>query len=493
MTISFVIDYIDIYFMKNNYGLGILIVFLVINGYTPCMSQDKISSINEVTDAYIDKQMDNLVKAIHVPVFKNKVYNALDFGAVAGGKQDNTAFFAKVIDKCSLEGGGMVVIPKGQYLTGAIHLKSNVNLHLEEGCELLFITNPDAYLPVVHTSYEGNEIMNYSPLVYAYKQKNVALTGKGILNGQADKNNWWPWSGSKHYGHTEGTPSQNDAHNRDRLMRMVKNNVPLKERVFGKGYQYRTLFFQTVMCENVLVSGVTFVNAPFWIMHPFKSKHVTIDGVTVRSHGVNNDGCDPEYCSYVRIANCLFDTGDDCIAIKSGRNEDGRRVNIPSENIIVEDCVMKDGHGGVVIGSEISAGVRNVYVRNCKMDSPNLDRAIRIKSNTARGGFVHNVFVKDIEVGQVKECVLRINTSYGVYNEPEGTFMPDIKNIVLTNVKVKNGGKYALFVDGRKELPVKDVVFRNVTIDKVEEPYKIDNLESLKFSNTYINGKLYQD
>lgn len=472
-----------------------VVFYLVLMGnLTSCKPQDKMLLAKQnVGDEDIDAVMTAFVKIIKVPVFKDKVYNVTDFGAVANGKVDNTTVFAQAINKCSADGGGKVVIPKGQYVSGPIHLKSGVNLHLQEGCEILFKTDPDAYLPVVHTSYEGNEMMNYSPFIYAYKQNNIAVTGKGTLNGQADENNWWPWSGSKHYGHKEGTPSQTDAHNGARLKNMVVNNVPVEQRVFGKGHQFRPLFFQAVECENVLVQGVTFVNAPFWVLHPFKSKHITIDGVTVRSHGVNNDGCDPEYCSYVRIANCLFDTGDDCIAIKSGRNEDGRRVNIPSENIIVEDCIMKDGHGGVVIGSEISAGVRNVYVRNCKMDSPNLDRAIRIKSNTLRGGFVHNVYVNNIEVGQVKECVLRINTSYGGNSESGGAFFPDIKNIVLSNISVKNAGQYALFVDGRKEQPVKNVTFKNVTIDKAAEPFKIDNLESLKFVNTYINGKLYQD
>jgi polygalacturonase len=468
----------------------VIICSLMLNTILSCKAQT--NSITKNDDTAIDKEMSALVKHVIVPVFKDKTYNVSNYGAVAGGVKDNTAAFAKVINECSAAGGGKVVVPKGQYLTGPIHLKSGVNLHLEEGCEILFITDPKAYLPLVHTSYEGNEFMNYSPLIYAYKQENVAVTGKGILNGQADNNNWWPWSGFKDYGY-KGGPQHKDAHNKDRLMNFGKNGTPVDQRIFGEGYQFRVPFFETVECKNILVQGVTFINAPFWIIHPFKSQHITIDGVTVRSHGPNNDGCDPEYCSYVRIANSIFDTGDDCIAIKSGRNEDGRRVNIPSENIIIEDCIMKDGHGGVVIGSEISAGVRNVYVRNCKMDSPNLDRAIRIKSNTIRGGFVHNVYVTNIEIGQVKECVLRINTSYGVYDEPQGTFYPDIKNIVLSNIKVKNGGKYALFVDGRKELPVKNVTFKNVTIDKVQEPFKIDNIESLKFNNTYINGKLYND
>src|SRR5690606_10254051 len=217
---------------------------------------------------------------------------------------------------------------------------------------------------------------------------------------------------------------------------------------------------------------------------------ITVDGVTVRSHGPNNDGCNPEYSKNVHITNCLFDTGDDCIAIKSGRNNDGRRVNIPSENIVVENCEMKDGHGGVVMGSEISAGVRNVYVRNCKMDSPNLDRAIRIKTNTLRGGFVENVFVKNIQVGEVKEAVLKINTYYAIYDNQEGEFIPTIKNIHLEDVQVEKGGKYGILIKGREESPVQNVTIKNVTIKEAETPFLIENSEPVKYINTTINGVL---
>jgi polygalacturonase len=208
----------------------------------------------------------------------------------------------------------------------------------------------------------------------------------------------------------------------------------------------------------------------------------------VNSHGPNNDGCDPEYSTNVHITNCTFNTGDDCIAIKSGRNEDGRRVNIASENIVVENCDMKDGHGGVVMGSEISAGVRNVFVRNCKMDSPNLDRAIRIKTNTLRGGFLENLYVKNIQVGQVKEAVLKINTYYEVYGNQEGDFMPTIKNIYLQDINVEKSGKYGILIKGRPEALVQNVSLTNVHIKGAKTPFSIENSEPLKFRNTTING-----
>lgn len=465
-----------------------LLAVLVVSGlstFTSCNAQKPQVTANNPWD-----KAEAIIKAIEVPKFKNKNYNVVDFGAKADGTTKNTDAFKKAIEACSAGGGGKVVVPKGTFLTGAIHLKSNVNLYLEEGSEILFSTDTLDYLPMVHTSYEGVEIMNYSPLIYAKGQKNIAVTGKGTLNGQAGKTAWWPWCGAERYGHLENTPSQMSEHNLPDLRVMIETNVPVEKRLFGPSHQLRPLFFEVLECENILVQGVTFTNAPFWVMHPLKSNNITVDGVTVNSHGPNNDGCDPEYSKNILIKNCIFNTGDDCIAIKSGRNEDGRRVNIPSENIIVQDCIMKDGHGGVVIGSEISAGVRNVFVRNCHMDSPNLERVIRIKTNTLRGGFVEGVYVKDVEVGQVKEAVLKINTFYGIYANQEGNFMPRIENVLLENVYVKDGGKYGVLIKGREALPVKNITLKNVTIDKAGEAESIENAVNIQYINTHINGIL---
>ncbi|WP_455170238.1 glycoside hydrolase family 28 protein [Aegicerativicinus sediminis] len=446
-------------------------------------------STNNANDAWLTA--DAIVKSIAVPEFPDKTFNVIDYGAIGDGEFLNTVAFKKAIDDCNAKGGGMVVVPAGKFLTGPIHLRSNVNFHVSEGAEILFSKNHNDYLPVVHTSYEGVELMNYSPLIYAKNQRNIALTGKGILNGQAGNDNWWPWCGKDSYGYKEGDVKQIDPHNLPRLRTMNEEQTPVEDRVFGEGHQLRPLFFEPFECTNVLVKDVTFTNAPFWVMHPLKCTNVTVDGVTVSSHGPNNDGCDPEYSKNVHITNCVFDTGDDCIAIKSGRNNDGRRVAMPSENIVVENCEMKDGHGGVVMGSEISAGVRNVFVRNCKMDSPNLDRAIRIKTNTLRGGFVENVYVKNIEVGQVKEAVLRINTYYGIYANQEGEYLPRIQNINLEDVRVENGGKYGVLIKGREKLPVKKVTLKNVIIKNVDTPLSVENCEPINFINTLINNEKY--
>jgi polygalacturonase len=444
--------------------------------------------VSAVSDLDPWNKMDLIIKSIPETRFQNKDYPITDFGAVADGKTMNTAAFEKAIKTCAENGGGRVLVPNGKFLTGAIHLESNVNLHLEDKAEILFSINPKDY-PIVPTSWEGTEVMNYSPLIYAKNKTNVAITGKGTLNGQANSTNWWIWSGGKSYGWQKGIPSQNDPANREVLVDMAERGVPVAERVFGEGRYLRPSFVEFFECNTVLIKDVTIINAPFWILHPLKSNNIIIDGVTVNSHGPNNDGCDPEYSQNIIIKNCTFNTGDDCIAIKSGRDADGRRVAIPSKNIIVQNCKMIDGHGGVVIGSEISAGVNNVFVENCVMDSPNLDRAIRIKTNSKRGGVIEDIYVRNLEVGTVKECVLLATMYYNVYGSQTGNFIPVIRNINLENITVKNAGKYGVLAEGYKESPVENITLKNVIIKRADSVYKLKNVKNIKFINTYINEK----
>lgn len=448
---------------------------------------------NETVDDSPWGEMKQIVDNLKLPVFPDKTFNVIDFGAVSGGIVDNTAAFQKAIESCVENGGGKVLVPSGKYLTGPILLRSNVNLHIEEGAEILFSVNPKDYYPLIHTSFEGMELMNYSPLIYAYQQKNIAITGKGILNGQASNDNWWTWKGSREYGWVNGMPSQKDSLNLPKLMEMAQTGLPVLERIFGEGHFIRPNFIEPFECSNVLIQGVTILNAPFWVMHPIKCTNVIIDGVTVNSHGPNNDGCDPEYSKNVLIKNCTFNTGDDCIAIKSGRDAEGRRVAIKSENIVIQNCKMVDGHGGVVMGSETSAGVRNVFVENCVMDSPNLDRAIRIKTNSRRGGTTENIYVRNIEIGEVRECVLKMNMFYGSYGNQTGDFLPQIMNVNLENINVKKGGKFGILAKGYADSPISNINLRNVTIENVEVPYSIENVINIDFIDTYINGSLVQD
>jgi unsaturated rhamnogalacturonyl hydrolase len=371
-----------------------------------------------------------ILSRIKAPVFPARQFLVTEFGAAAS-QADCTEAIRKAIGACAQAGGGRVVVPAGEFLTGPIHLTSNVELHLDKGATLKFNTDPRAYLPAVFTRFEGMECYNYSPLIYACEQENVALTGEGLLDGQADDHNWWAWKGKKPA--REGAPNQTAA--RQRLVNMVDQNVPVKERRFGEGSCLRPSFVEFYRCRNVLIDGVRIRRSPMWELHPTLCTNVIVRGVNILSHGPNNDGCDPECCRDVLIEGCVFDTGDDCIAIKSGRNNDGRRLDIPSENLIIRRCTMKDGHGGVVIGSEVSGGCRNVFAEDCQMDSPNLERVLRLKSNAFRGGLIENIFLRNTSVGRVADAVLQIDF---VYEEgPNGPYKPIARTIVMENITVR--------------------------------------------------------
>ncbi len=421
---------------------------------------------------------------IRPPVFPKRDFDLVKYGAVGDGAADCTAAFHRAIHECSRMGGGRVVVPRGNFLTGAIHLENGVNLHISEGATLRFNPDPGLYLPAVYTRWEGVECMSYSSLIYAFERKNIAVTGSGTLDGQADKEHWWWWNGSPLYG--GGREKPNQMAGRSRLFKMAENDVPVRRRVFGEGSFLRPNFLQFYRCRNVLVDGITVRNSPMWQIHPVLCANVTVRGVTVVSHGPNNDGCNPESSRDVLIDNCLFDTGDDCIAIKSGRNRDGRRLGVPSENIIVRNCRMKDGHGGVTIGSEASGGVRNVFAENCLMDSPNLDRVLRLKTNSHRGGFIENVFMRNVTVGQVADAILSINLFYE--EGASGPFPPAVRRIEMTNVTSRKS-RYALYLRGYKESPLRDIRLAQCSFDNVAEPDVLENVEQLVLDDVTVNGR----
>lgn len=408
-------------------------------------------------------QASNILARIHEPKFPSREFPITDFGAKADGYADCTASIRRAVVACHEAGGGHVIVPPGTFITGPIHLLSGVDLHLDEGSALRFTTNAEAYLPVVFTRFEGMECYNYSPLIYAFGQENIAVTGGGVLDGQADDDNWWRWKGSRTT--RNGAPNQNAA--RRRLVKMVADNVPVSERQFGTGSYLRPNFIQPYRCRNVLIEGVRIRRSPMWEVNPVLCTNVIVRGLDIMSHGPNNDGCDPESSHNVLVENCLFDTGDDCIAIKSGRNNDGRRVGVSSANLVIRDCTMKDGHGGVTIGSEISGGCSNVFVENCQMDSPNLDRVLRLKSNAVRGGIIQNVFLRNVEVGQVADAVLQIDF---VYEEgANGPYKPVARNIVMEDVTVKQTPRI-LNVVGFPAAEISNVRILDSTFLEVQEP-----------------------
>ncbi|HLP08348.1 MAG TPA: glycoside hydrolase family 88 protein, partial [Opitutaceae bacterium] len=415
-----------------------------------------------------------ILARIQSTTFPARDFAITDFGAKPGA--DATAAIRAAISACNQAGGGRVVVPAGEWTTGAIHLLSRVNLHVAKGATLLFSTDPAAYLPAVFTRWEGVECYNYSPLIYAFEQTDIAITGEGTLDGGATFENWWAWN-DKRQRPVKQLPA------RHRLLEMGETGVPVEQRRFGTADFLRPMFIQPYRCTNVLIEGVTILRSPMWEIHPVLCTNVIVRGVKISSHGPNNDGCDPESCRDVLIEDCVFDTGDDCIAIKSGRNNDGRRVGAPTENVIIRRSAMKDGHGGVVLGSECSGSIRNVFVEDCKMDSPNLDRALRFKTNAVRGGVLENVFMRHVEIGRVAEAVLTIDLLYE--EGAKGGFLPTVRNVHLEDVRSASSPR-VLYILGFSGATIDGIRFRDCTFRGVETAEVVHGAGDISFRNVTI-------
>ena len=450
-----------------------------------------------------EQQYKQIEKSIRVPQFTDKEYVITKFGAKTDGTAaKNQKAIQKAIDKCSAKGGGRVVVPAGQkFLTAAIQLKSGVNLVVEEGAVLEFAFEPELY-PIVPTRWEGLDCWNLSPLIYAYQAKDIAVTGKGTIDGGGSMETWWPWVCNKRFGYKDGMPiTQWNENSRPRLLKSAEDGVDMDERRFGPADGLRPQMINFNQCEGILIEDVTLLRSPFWVIHPLLSTDITVRGVHINNDGPNGDGCDPESCDRVLIENCYFNTGDDCIAIKSARNNDGRQggqgryAGRPSKNIIIRNCKMQNGHGGVVIGSEISGGCQNVYAENCEMDSPNLDRVLRIKTNSCRGGIIENINMRNVTVGQCGEAVLKINTDY----EPKEVccrgFYPTVRNVTMENVTCKKS-KYGVMIVGYEDpklaYTVNNITVRNCQFDGVynKPVHQIGLAQDVKYENLLINGSL---
>jgi polygalacturonase len=397
-----------------------------------------------VTAAQAWSKLPDILAHIVPPTFPDRTFDITNYGAKGDAVTDCTEAFRKAIDACSEAGGGKVVVPAGNYLTGAIHLKSNVDLDVAKGATIRFSTDPKSYLPVVFTRYEGTEVMNYSPFIYALDQQNIAITGAGTLDGQGHQAIWYSW---------KQIPDPRE------LVDLGDRNVPVVQRVFGEGHHLRPYFIQPTRCKNVLIQGVHIMDSPMWVITPLYCTNVTVAGVTVEADGPNTDGCDPDSCTDVLIKDCHFSDGDDCIAIKSGRDVDGRRVNIPSRNIVIQNCVFKDGHGGVTVGSETSGGVENVFAEDCRFDSPNLDIAMRFKTGMTRGGFIKDACIR--------HCTVRsARTGIGITMRYPGTLnggaTPVIRDIDIRDCTFDRLSRQPIVIEGFSDsVRVTDVTIAN--------------------------------
>ncbi len=441
--------------------------------------------------AWDESEYRRIEQRIKAPTFPDRDFVITRYGA----KTTNTAAknqkaINKAIQVCSKKGGGRVIVPAGTFLTGAVTLLSNVNLVVEKDATLQFVFEPDLY-PIVPTRWEGLDCHNVSPCIYAYKQQNVAVTGEGTIDGGGSNETWWKWTGVPHFGGAPDLLPNQRSGSRARLLKQAEDGVDMNERVFTKEDGLRPQLINFNQCENILMENLTLLRSPFWVIHPLLSKNITVRGMKITNDGPNGDGCDPESCDGVLIENCFFNTGDDCIAIKSGRNRDGRLWNRPSENIIIRNCEMKNGHGGVVIGSEISGGCRNVYAENNVMDSPNLDRVVRIKTNTCRGGIVENINVRNIKVGVCKESVLKINLDYEHNEICCRGYNPTVRNVNLENITCGQSQYGVLIIALDSLCNVYDINVKNCRFDGVREGNSIKGqTRDVRFENLFLNGSL---
>lgn len=415
---------------------------------------------------------------IKVKIYPERDFRITKYGAKEGGQSVNTEAFAAAISACNKAGGGRVIVPAGKWLTGPIHLKSNVNLHLEENSIVIFTDNPEDYLPAVKTSWEGLECYNYSPLVYAYECENIAITGKGTL--QPKMNKWREWF-HRPEAHLNALVKLHD---------MALANIPVEERQMAVDENnLRPHLIHFNRCENVLLDGFKIRESPFWTIHLYMCNSGVVRNLDVKAHGHNNDGIDLEMSRNILVENCTFDQGDDAVVLKSGRNQEAWRLNTPCENIVIRNCTILKGHVLLGIGSELSGGVRNVYMHDCTAPQ-SVHRFFFIKTNHRRGGFVENIYMENMQSKKTQR-VLEIDTDV-LYQwrdlvPTHETRITRIEGIYMTNISCEEAD--AIYeLKGDERLPIKNVVMKNVHVDKINKFIKkAENTEQVIEDNVTYN------
>jgi len=417
------------------------------------------------------ERVDSIVKRIQLPVIPAYQINILKLGAKGDSITNNKKVFDKAMALCKKNNGGTIIVPKGIYkINGPIHFVSNVNLKIEKGAKIKFSDNPKDYLPMVLTSWEGTMLYNYSPLIYAESCTNIALTGEGVIDGEGGK--------------TWKTFKAKEGEGKNRSREMNHNSTPISERKFGEGYFLRPQMIQFLNCKNILVENIRIENSPFWCLHLLKSESITIRGISYKSLNHNNDGIDPEYAKDVLIENVNFDNGDDNVAIKAGRDHEGRaNTATPSQNIVIRNCNFKGLHG-VVIGSEMSAGVRNVFVENCKTVGY-LKRGIYLKTNADRGGYIQDVFVRNIKLNEVEDCLYMTANYHG---EGKG-FQSDISNIHFSDITCNKASESGIVIQGFPDKKIRNITLKNIEIKQAKNALSNENAENVLMTDVFIGQK----
>lgn len=422
-------------------------------------------------NSFPSDKVDAIVKRIELPQIPSFKVEVTKLGAKGDSVSNAKPAFDKAMALCKKNKGGTIIVPKGVYtLNGPIHFVSNVKLHLEKGAKIRFGSKPKDY-PLVLTSWEGTILYNYSPMIYGNNVENVAITGSGIIDGEA-KDTWIKWKPLEKKG--------------QQLSRdMNHKNTPIKERIFGEGYYLRPQLIQFINSKNILIEDVQIEDSPFWCVHLLRSKSITVRGVKYDAHNNNNDGIDPEYSSDILIENVLFDNGDDNIAIKAGRDDEGRNSSdTPSENIVVRNCEFKGLHA-VVIGSEMSAGVRNVYVENCKARGY-LKRGLYLKTNSDRGSYIKDIYFSNIAFGKVEDCIYMTSNYHG---EGSGLFPSKISDIYFEKISCDEVTNTGIVIEGYPDKKVENIKLDTITIKSAKNGMTITNSKNVTVNEVVIGDK----
>ena len=419
-----------------------------------------------------------VIATISIAAKAQQYYDVTKYGAKKDSSTLATKSIAAAIAAASKAGGGTVYFPAGKYLTGPIHLKSNITILIDAGAELHFSDNFDHYLPMVESRYEGVDVFSFSPLFYAYKAENIAIKGRGLINGHGKK--WWDYALTFYKNQTARNKYQ-------LLFDSANKNIVLPDDAtqMQRGF-LRPPFIQSLYCKNVLIEGITITNSPFWTVNPEFCENVTVTGVTINNpKSPNTDGINPSSCRYVHISDCHISVGDDCITIKSGKDVPGRTKAFPAENITITNCTMLSGHGGVVIGSEMSGDVKKVTISNCVFDGT--DRGIRIKTTRGRGGVVEDIRVDNIVMKNIRDQAIVLDMEYSKTKpEPVSERTPKFRNIRFSNITAYT--KKAMYINGLDEMPVSEISLHDVVFE-AETGIVMRNAQDIELHHVRVNTK----
>jgi Tol biopolymer transport system component len=419
------------------------------------------------------KKAEMIVEQIQLPNIPDRVFNLSDYGGAGDGTSNNKEAFDRILAACRQAGGGQIRVGAGTYLIqGPIHLESHMDLHLEEGARLVFGTNPADYLPVVLTSWEGTRAYNYSPFIYAKGATNLAITGKGEIDGNASET-WNTWK---------------DLQDPDKKLIRAMNNegTPLAERIFGEGHYLRPHLIQFYDCENILVEDVKISDAPFWCLHLVFSKDITVRRVRYEAFNYNNDGIDPESSENILIEDVVFNNRDDNIAIKAGRDLEARTLNRPSKNIVIRNCLFR-GHNAIAVGSEMSGGVHDVFVEDCSY-AGKVVYGFYLKGNRDRGGLVRDIYARNLEFDSTR-ATLMIDSNY----KNQGSCCPPVfKKVYVENVRANHAADFGIYLKGSPQEHLDSVFINGVQINHASQALEVAHMDHLVLEDVEINGEAYE-